>query len=103
MANKNVRWCGVGTQFCKAPTCQLDYGPACDGNVRPKGADTKDVPRPKLGPVPYGKAIYTCNVNGDVALTFDDGPWEYTSHLLDMLAVSACNDYASKDQLVDPT
>jgi hypothetical protein len=82
-----LRWCGVGTQFCKAPTCQVDYGPACDANIRPKGADTAGVPRPKLGNVPYGRGIYTCTVRGTVALTFDDGPWTYTEHLLDMLAV----------------
>jgi peptidoglycan/xylan/chitin deacetylase (PgdA/CDA1 family) len=38
--------------------------------------------------VPYGKAIYHCKVPGTVALTFDDGPWEYTEELLNLLDVS---------------
>jgi len=75
----------VGNQFCKSPTCQIDYGPACDANIRPEGPDTKDIARTKVGKIPYGEAIYTCNVNGVVALTFDDGPWEYTEDLLDLL------------------
>ena len=45
------------------------------------------MPRPKIGSVPYGQAIYECTERGVVALTFDDGPWEYTNDLLDMLAV----------------
>lgn len=38
-----------------------------------------------MGSVPYGELITTCNDPGAVALTFDDGPWEYTSDLLDIL------------------
>jgi peptidoglycan/xylan/chitin deacetylase (PgdA/CDA1 family) len=30
--------------------------------------------------------IYDCSAPGDVALTFDDGPFVYTSHILDLLA-----------------
>jgi hypothetical protein len=37
--------------------------------------------------VPYGQAIYRCNQNGDIALTYDDGPYTYTEDLLDLLAV----------------
>lgn len=43
--------------------------------------------RPQLGSVPYGVAIYHCEVYGDIALTYDDGPWDYTSDLLDLLKV----------------
>ena len=77
----------MGYQFCHAPTCQIDYGPACDANIRPDGPDTRNISRAKVGDVPYGEAIYTCNQEGVVALTFDDGPWEYTEYLLDLLLV----------------
>lgn len=36
--------------------------------------------------MPYGELITTCNEPGTVALTFDDGPWQYTSDLLDILS-----------------
>lgn len=36
--------------------------------------------------MPYGELITTCNEPGTVALTFDDGPWEYTEELLDILS-----------------
>ncbi|KAG6355776.1 hypothetical protein INS49_003742 [Diaporthe citri] len=44
------------------------------------------LPRPELGSVPYGEVITTCNEPGTVALTFDDGPWEYTEELLNILS-----------------
>ncbi|RYP49182.1 hypothetical protein DL768_005060 [Monosporascus sp. mg162] len=76
-----------GRDYCLAPDCQISYGPACDGNVRPNGVDTSTVPRPRVGNVPYGGVgIYDCETVGDIAITFDDGPWEYTSDLLDMFA-----------------
>lgn len=44
--------------------------------------------RPKLGDVPYGGAgIYDCVNAGEIALTFDDGPYIYTNDLLDKLKV----------------
>ncbi|KAK3186351.1 hypothetical protein K4F52_004889 [Lecanicillium sp. MT-2017a] len=70
----------------RAPACQIDYGPACDANVRPKGPETLNIPRPHNGPVPYGEAIYHCKKYGGIALTFDDGPYVYTEDLLDLLA-----------------
>lgn len=47
--------------------------------------NTTSAPRPKLGNVPYGVSLRTCSVPGKVALTFDDGPYIYTSDLLDLL------------------
>lgn len=44
------------------------------------------LPRPELGSVPYGELITTCNEPDAVALTFDDGPWQYTADLLDILS-----------------
>ncbi|KAK8123514.1 chitin deacetylase [Apiospora kogelbergensis] len=80
-------WCGVGLDYCTAPDCQLNYGPGCDGNKKPSGVDTSGIARPKLGKVQYGGVgIYDCVTNGDIALTFDDGPYNFTDVLLDKLA-----------------
>ncbi|KAM0217679.1 hypothetical protein ACHAQI_001729 [Fusarium lateritium] len=78
-------WCGTGYLYCSAPSCQIEYGPGCDANVRPTGPDTIDIARPKVGSIPYGQAIYRCSHNGDIALTYDDGPYTYTEDLLDLL------------------
>ncbi|ENH71705.1 Bifunctional xylanase/deacetylase [Fusarium oxysporum f. sp. cubense race 1] len=78
-------WCGTGYLYCSAPSCQIEYGPGCDANVRPGGPDTTNAARPKVGSIPYGQAIYRCNRNGDIALTYDDGPYTYTEDLLNLL------------------
>ncbi|KAK4123795.1 carbohydrate esterase family 4 protein [Parathielavia appendiculata] len=79
-------WCGTGIDYCTAPDCQINYGPGCDANQKPSGADTSGVARPKLGSVLYGgTGIYDCVKPGDIALTFDDGPYIYTNDLLDKL------------------
>jgi hypothetical protein len=75
-----------GIDYCRAPDCQFNYGPACDANAIPSGTNTSSIPRTKIGDVLYGSAgIYDCAVAGDMALTFDDGPYIYTSHILDLL------------------
>ncbi|KAH8883245.1 carbohydrate esterase family 4 protein, partial [Thozetella sp. PMI_491] len=78
-------FCGTGADFCIAPNCLLDFGPACDGNRWPQGTDTSRVPRPRFGKVPYGADVSKCKLPGKVALTFDDGPNKYTNDLLDVL------------------
>ncbi|EKG19445.1 Chitin-binding type 1 [Macrophomina phaseolina MS6] len=79
-------WCGTGTDYCAAPDCLFNYGPACDANKTPAGTNTSSVARPLLGSVAYGGAgIYDCVVNGQVALTYDDGPYIYTDGMLDVL------------------
>lgn len=41
-----------------------------------------------MGKVLYaGGGIYDCVTDGDIALTFDDGPYLYTNDLLDKLKV----------------
>ncbi|RMZ69097.1 polysaccharide deacetylase [Pyrenophora seminiperda CCB06] len=76
-------YCGTTQDFCQAPDCLLDFGPACDANKVPAGASTRNDPRPKLGSVPYGGAgIYGCNDPGNVAITYDDGPFIYTEGVL---------------------
>ncbi|KAF2501822.1 glycoside hydrolase/deacetylase [Lophium mytilinum] len=80
-------WCGQGIDYCYSPGCQYQYGPACPDNATPAGAETSTIPRPALGRVPYGGVgIYECTTPGTVALTFDDGPYIYTSKVLDVLA-----------------
>ncbi|KAI0104125.1 carbohydrate esterase family 4 protein [Nemania sp. FL0031] len=80
-------YCGRGADYCESPDCQLNYGSGCDGNQKPTGADTSTIARPKLGKVAYGGVgIYDCVNDGDIAVTFDDGPWNYTDDLLDKLA-----------------
>jgi peptidoglycan/xylan/chitin deacetylase (PgdA/CDA1 family) len=96
-------WCGSGNAYCGAG-CQAGFG-TCNGGGGPSptsnsptqsptpsptptpggGGSTRDVPRPKIGSVPYGSVIYNCVRNGDIALTFDDGPYIYTPDLLDIL------------------
>ncbi|KAI3337300.1 carbohydrate-binding module family 18 [Xylariaceae sp. AK1471] len=80
-------YCGKDASYCESPDCQLNYGTGCDGNQKPTGVDTSTIARPKLGSIPYGGVgIYDCVNDGDIAITFDDGPWNYTNDLLDKLA-----------------
>ncbi|EJT78333.1 chitin deacetylase [Gaeumannomyces tritici R3-111a-1] len=74
-----------GPASCVAPGCQLGFSSKCDGNKSPSGKDTSSVPRPLIGDLPYGVELKHCRVNGTVALTFDDGPYIYTSEALDIL------------------
>ncbi|KAF2667914.1 glycoside hydrolase/deacetylase [Microthyrium microscopicum] len=80
-------WCGVGIQYCASPDCQLDYGPGCDANTIPPGTTTSGVARtqstsPKI--LYGGAGIYHCTVPGTIAITYDDGPYNYTSNVLDL-------------------
>lgn len=71
------RYCGTGTQYCAAPDCQFQYGPACDANTVPAGASTSSIARTHVGKIPYGgdkvNGIQDCINVGQMALTFDDG------------------------------
>lgn len=81
------RYCGTTPDHCRAPDCLFDFGPACDANKTPRGANTSTLTRSPLGNIAVGgDGIYSCENEGDVALTFDDGPEEYTKDLLDLLA-----------------
>ncbi|KAI2609768.1 carbohydrate-binding module family 18 [Hypoxylon fragiforme] len=80
-------YCGTTEDHCRAPDCLFDYGPACDANKTPAGSSTSTLVRSSLGNIAVGGAgVYDCENAGDVALTFDDGPGQYTSELLDLLA-----------------
>ncbi|OOF99203.1 carbohydrate esterase family 4 protein [Aspergillus carbonarius ITEM 5010] len=78
-------YCGDSKNHCSSPDCQIDYG-HCDAHITPGGPPTDKIPRPLTGNVPYGpRFIRSCTVPGTIALTFDDGPKEYTQDLLDLL------------------
>jgi hypothetical protein len=80
------RWCGLGADFCAAPYAQFNYGSGADTLQVPPGPATPGVARTKLGTIAYGGVgIYDCVEPGVIALTFDDGPYIYTSKVLDVL------------------
>jgi peptidoglycan/xylan/chitin deacetylase (PgdA/CDA1 family) len=62
----------------------LGYG-RCDSDATPAGPSTQNVPRPLKGPITYTGDIYDCAENNVVALSYDDGPYNYTAQLLDLL------------------
>ncbi|KAK0625778.1 hypothetical protein B0T14DRAFT_534139 [Immersiella caudata] len=67
-------------------SCTTEEGNDEDPDVgNPGGGGILDVPRPKLGKVPYGVQINTCTAPRTIAITFDDGPYLYTSKLLSLL------------------
>lgn len=78
-------FCGTSSDYCADPgSCLLGYG-RCDSDTTPAGPSTLNAPRPVLGSVSYTDDIYDCVQNNVVALTYDDGPYNYTSQLLDIL------------------
>jgi Polysaccharide deacetylase len=53
----------------------------------PGGTETLEIKRPLIGNVTYdGMGVYNCLSDDKIALTFDDGPFNFTWHLLDVLA-----------------
>ncbi|OCK83887.1 carbohydrate esterase family 4 protein [Lepidopterella palustris CBS 459.81] len=80
-------WCGNTIDYCYSPGCQYAYGPACPENSTPAGTNTSTIARTLVGSVAYGGAgVYDCVTPGTVAITYDDGPYLYTSKILDVLA-----------------
>ncbi|ODQ52471.1 glycoside hydrolase/deacetylase [Saitoella complicata NRRL Y-17804] len=78
-------YCGTGEAWCDSSNCQPAYG-YCDPVYVPAGSNTSTVARPQLGSVQYGGAgIYDCVSETQVALTFDDGPYLYTTNILELL------------------
>ncbi|KAL6249981.1 hypothetical protein RBB50_002282 [Rhinocladiella similis] len=78
-------WCGTGNDFCSVPAkCQRGFG-WCDSDVTPGGHSLLGEQRTQAGAVPYGEPIISCTKPGVIALTFDDGPWDETEKLLDIL------------------
>ncbi|KAL8882335.1 MAG: hypothetical protein Q9198_000653 [Flavoplaca austrocitrina] len=77
-------YCGTTKEYCSDPDCQWPFG-TCDSNQTPAGPTTLNDPRPLIGQVSYDNDIYDCSKTGVVALTYDDGPYQYTARLLDIL------------------
>ncbi|EFE38928.1 hypothetical protein TRV_06369 [Trichophyton verrucosum HKI 0517] len=72
------------------PTTFPSMTPTADPTVAPTGTSVPTgVPTgvpPMPGTIPFGTVINQCTVNGTIALTFDDGPYDYTGPLLDIFA-----------------
>ncbi|KAI5793653.1 hypothetical protein FPQ18DRAFT_258413 [Pyronema domesticum] len=77
-------FCGKTQSYCKSPDCLLGFG-RCDASVIPSGSDTGLIDRKLTGTVSYDKDIYHCINKGDIALTYDDGPYNFTEKILDQL------------------
>ncbi|KAI4270823.1 MAG: hypothetical protein LQ337_006452 [Flavoplaca oasis] len=77
-------YCGTTKEYCSDPDCQWPFG-TCDSNQTPAGPTTLNDPRPLIGQISYDNDIYDCSKTGVVALTYDDGPYQYTAQLLDIL------------------
>ena len=85
LLHANIRSGGQGQDYCQAPDSNFEYGPGADANKLPAGGTTRNIPRPKVGNVLYGgEGIYVCTKPGQIAITYDDGPYIYTNELLDM-------------------
>ncbi|KAK5395803.1 hypothetical protein LTR79_006556 [Exophiala xenobiotica] len=85
LLNYNV----LNDDFFPATAKRYTFGNCTTSTGGPQPTTTAavvNVPRPKIGSVPYGSVIYGCAVPGDIAITFDDGPYIYTSDLLDLLS-----------------
>ncbi|KAL8810622.1 MAG: hypothetical protein Q9200_002441, partial [Gallowayella weberi] len=77
-------YCGTTAEYCSDPDCQWPFG-TCDSSHTPKGPTTLNDPRPLIGKVTYDEDIYSCTQPKVVALTYDDGPYQYTDQLLNIL------------------
>ncbi|KAF9879486.1 polysaccharide deacetylase [Colletotrichum karsti] len=87
---QNTSVASVTPSFTTIPGVALPTVPVPSTTVPVGSNDTATVPVPSstapATTIPYGVAITKCTVEGDFALTFDDGPFTYTNHVLDLLA-----------------
>ncbi|KAF4869354.1 Chitin deacetylase [Colletotrichum siamense] len=79
----------VAPSFTTVPGVALPTEPIASATL-PVASNNASAPIPSstapATTIPYGVAITKCTVPGDFALTFDDGPFTYTNHVLDLLA-----------------
>ncbi|EFQ99339.1 hypothetical protein MGYG_02352 [Nannizzia gypsea CBS 118893] len=66
------------------PTTFPSMTPTAQPTVAPTGTSVP-VPTGMPGTIPFGTVINECTVKGVIAISFDDGPYEYTGPLLDLL------------------
>jgi hypothetical protein len=57
-------WCGIGSEYCAAPDCQIRFSTGCDAQQRPRGSSTENIQRFRSNPgILYGgNGIYRCRV-----------------------------------------
>ncbi|TQN64709.1 Chitin deacetylase [Colletotrichum shisoi] len=76
--------------FAAVVTLLLVLGTAASPFERPPPFITIDINRNRTldlpTQVPYGTVISSCTAKDTFALTFDDGPFTFTNHVLDLLA-----------------
>ncbi|EWC44274.1 hypothetical protein DRE_01100 [Drechslerella stenobrocha 248] len=78
-------WCGDSENHCLITSgCQLAFG-RCTSLADYDFSKLIKLRRRLLGKVPYGTPIFNCRTTGQIALTYDDGPYLYTVQLLDIL------------------
>jgi peptidoglycan/xylan/chitin deacetylase (PgdA/CDA1 family) len=84
---QTLHQCGEGFSNCYLNRTQI----STTSDRSASGGPWASRPLPKsrsykaTGAVPYGEIIRSCNQPGVIALTFDDGPWKYTEHVLHLL------------------
>lgn len=76
-------YCGTTEEFCSVPNnCQEAWG-WCDSKIMPQGADVTHDIRKFNADIPA--KVDKCTVPNTLALTFDDGPSNFTEAVLDIL------------------
>jgi peptidoglycan/xylan/chitin deacetylase (PgdA/CDA1 family) len=66
----------------------LDISSAVDASVTSSALPAESSALAGDSNVPVGQAIFSCTEPGTFALTYDDGPFLYTDHILDLLAAT---------------
>ncbi len=78
-------WCGTSSAYC-GTGCQLAWGVCSNASPQPSTTSTSSTTTIASTPTstPSGniRVITQCTVPGTVAITFDDGPYMYTSNIV---------------------
>lgn len=83
MCCSGAGYCGITEEFCSVPNnCQEAWG-WCDSKIMPQGPDVRHITRKFNTHIPA--QVDRCTVPNTLALTFDDGPSNYTNTVLDIL------------------
>ncbi|KAL0932882.1 polysaccharide deacetylase family protein [Colletotrichum truncatum] len=76
----------VASLFFVAYACANPLRVRNDTASAPTASSAIPMPTAPATNIPYGVPIRSCTVKGTFALTFDDGPYQFTNHVLDLLA-----------------